>query len=127
MTTFPPDQATYIRTHWIMAALAMAGGMLILWLLGNAHIWTGAIGGLAAVAVRGWFLKDEALAEVWSLSPTGLAGPGGRGVALDDIAEVRTVGAAVQVITHDGNKHLIKFQRDPAATRATIVSALPAR
>ena len=42
--TFTPDRATYIRTHWIMAAVAMALGMAILWALGNPHVWTGAMG-----------------------------------------------------------------------------------
>lgn len=121
--TFPPDRATYIRTHWTMAAIAMAGGMAILWALGNPHVWTGAVGGLLAVALRGWFLMDEALSEVWTMDGTGLTGPGGRHVALSDIDKVKAIGSAVQVITRDGHKNLLKFQRDPQATVTAIDAA----
>ena len=47
-----PDRATYIRAHAWMAALGMGGGMIVLWALGNPHVWTGAIGGLAAITFR---------------------------------------------------------------------------
>ena len=121
--TFTPDRATYIRTHWIMAAVAMALGMAILWALGNPHVWTGAIGGLAAVTLRGWYLMDEELGHAWRLEDGVLVGPGGRRVPLDQIAKIRTVGAAVQLVTKTGDKHLIKFQADPQATIARIDSA----
>jgi len=120
---FSPDRATYIRTHWTMAAVAMLAGMVVLALLGNPHIWTGAVGGLAAVALRGWYLMDEELAHVWTLRDNTLEGPGGRSVPLNSLKEVRTMGAAVQLITSGGDKHLIKFQADPAATRTRIEAA----
>jgi hypothetical protein len=123
--TFTPDARTYLRTHAVMAALAMAAAMALLWIIGNPHVWTGAIGGLAAVALRGWFLKSEDLAAIWTLTPTSLDGPAGRSVRLDQIAKVRNIGAAVQVITKTGDKHLIKFQDNPAATRAEILAAIP--
>ncbi|ASP19208.1 hypothetical protein ANTHELSMS3_00488 [Antarctobacter heliothermus] len=121
--SFPPDKTTYVRTHWIMAALAMAVGMAILWALGNPHVWTGAIGGLAAVALRGWYLMDEEMGHLWQISDDMLEGPQGRRVALADIDKLRTIGAAVQVITRSGDKHLIKFQADPQATKARIDAA----
>ena len=34
----------------------MAAGMAILWAMGNPHVWTGAIGGLLAIAVRALYL-----------------------------------------------------------------------
>ncbi|KUF09739.1 hypothetical protein [Pseudoponticoccus marisrubri] len=117
---FRPDRQTYLRTHAIMAALAMAGGMVVLWLLGNPHVWAGAIGGLGAVAFRGWFLMSEELAHVWTLTGDRLEGPGERLVPLARIDRLRAIGAAVQVITQDGDKHLIKFQADPQATIARI-------
>ena len=121
--TFAPDRATYIRTHWTMAAIAMAAGMGVLWLMGNPHVWTGAVGGLAAVALRGWFLMDEALAEVWTLTATHLEGPQERRLPLSDLRETKVIGAAVQLITSDGQKHLIKFQADPSATSRAIDAA----
>lgn len=120
---FVPDRATYIRTHWIMAAVAMAAGMGLLWAMGNPHVWTGAIGGLAAVALRGWYLMSEELGHVWRLTPEALEGPGGRHVSLTQVDKVRTIGAAVQVVTRGGDKHLIKFQADPQATVARIQAA----
>ncbi|MBV7394732.1 hypothetical protein [Mameliella sediminis] len=125
MTEFAPDRATYIRTHWIMAAVAMAAGMAILWAAGNPHVWTGAIGGLAAVALRGWYLMGEELGHRWHLTDTALKGPADRIVPFDQIAKLRTIGAAVQVVTKSGDKHLIKFQADPKATIARIEAARP--
>ena len=123
MTSFRADRMTYIRTHATMAALAMGAGMAILWVMDNPHIWTGALGGLAAVAVRGWYLMDEELAHEWRLSDDTLEGPGGRSVPLDQITKLRAIGSAVQIITKAGDKHLIKFQPDPPATIARIDAA----
>lgn len=123
--TFTPDRATYIRTHWVMAAVAMAAGMAILWALGNPHVWTGAIGGLAAVSLRGWYLMDEEMGHSWEMTAETLKGPHGRTVALSDIDKLRIIGAAVQLITRTGDKHLIKFQADPQATKARIETARP--
>ena len=50
--SFHADRGTYWRDHAWLAAGAMAVGMLALWVLGNPHVWTGAVGGLAAIAVR---------------------------------------------------------------------------
>lgn len=121
--TFTPDRRTYFQSHLTLAAIAMAVGMAILWIAGNPHVWTGAIGGLAAVAVRGWYLVDEALAETWDLRDGTLTGPGDRTVPLHDIAKLRRIGSAVQMITRTGDKHLIKFQADPQATIARIEAA----
>ncbi|WP_136441819.1 hypothetical protein [Pacificoceanicola onchidii] len=120
MTEFRPDRQTYIQSHLTLAAVAMAGGMLILWIAGNPHVWTGAIGGLAAVAIRGWYLMDEALGEAWTMDETTLNGPGGRIVRLSDLANVKKIGSAVQLITKSGDKHLIKFQGDPEGVVARI-------
>ena len=58
--SFHPDRATYWRDHAWLAAIAMVAGMGILWAMGNPHIWTGAVGGLAAIAVRaGYVASDE--------------------------------------------------------------------
>ncbi|SMX37733.1 hypothetical protein [Maliponia aquimaris] len=123
MTEFRPDRAAYLRTHAIMAAVAMAAGMGLLWAIGNPHVWTGAVGGLAAVALRGWYLLDEEMGHVWRLTPDALEGPGGRHVPLSQLAQVRSIGSAVQLITKSGDKHLVRFQSDPQATIARIEAA----
>ncbi|SHH53213.1 hypothetical protein [Marivita hallyeonensis] len=123
MTEFRPDKTTYIRTHAVMTAAAMAGAMLVLWAIDNPHIWTGAVAGFAAVAVRGWYMQSEIMDEVWTLECNALKGPYQRYAALGDIAKLRTLGSAVQVITASGDKHLIKYQPDPKSVIATIESA----
>lgn len=119
-TSFTPDSATYWRDHAAMAAAAMGIGMAILWAMGNPHIWTGAVGGLAAVAVRAFYIASDELAARWDLTNRRLLGPGGRAVPLGQIKALNTLGSAVQIITTTGDKHLIKHQADPAATRARI-------
>lgn len=123
MTEFKPDMPTYIRAHTVMTAFAMAGGMLILWLIDNPHIWTGAIGGFAAVAIRGWYMADEIMDEVWTLTRTSLTGPYERKTQLSEIAKLRTLAGSVQVITRSGDKHLIKYQPDPKAVIDQINAA----
>jgi hypothetical protein len=123
MTEFKPDMPTYIRAHTVMTAFAMAGGMLILWLIDNPHIWTGAIGGFAAVAIRGWYMADEIMDEVWTMNSTSLTGPYERKARLDEITKVRMVFGSVQIITQSGDKHLIKYQPDPKAVIQQINAA----
>jgi hypothetical protein len=119
--SFRPDRATYVRDHANMAAVAMGLGMLILWLIGSPHIWTGAIGGLAAIALRGFYVASDELAVRWDLTDRRLLGPQTRAVRLADIAAIRTLASAVQIVTHGGDKHLLKYQADTAATRALIL------
>ena len=121
--SFPPDRATYVRAHATMAAGAMAGAMAVLWAMGNPHVWTGAIAGLAAIALRGWYLASEELAADWRIEDGVLKGPGERRVALSQIAQVRTLGSSAQIITTGGDKHLIKYQPDAAATARAIETA----
>jgi hypothetical protein len=121
---FHPDRSTYWRDHAWMAALAMAGGMLILWMLGNAHVWTGAVGGLAAIAIRAWYVASDELAVRWDLTDRRLLGPAGRAIKLGDIDKLNVLGSAVQVVTRGGDKHLMKYQADRDATRTRIKSAM---
>ena len=120
---FRPDRATYVRDHAWLAAVAMAGGMVVLWIIGNPYVWTGAVAGLGAVAFRGWFLMDEELSAEWRLSEGRLEGPGERRIALDAVARVRKLGSAVQIVTRDGHKHLIKYLAAPDEVRARIARA----
>ena len=125
MTEFPADRTAYIRSHTWMAAAAMGGAMLVLWLMDNPYVWTGAPAGLAAIVLRGWYLASEELNFVWAIEGSDLVGPGERRVALSNIEKVNTMGSYVQIVTKTGDKHLIKYQADAAATKAAIERALP--
>lgn len=120
---FTADRATYIRTNAWLAAMAMAAAMAVLWAAGSPHAWTGAVAGLAGIAVRAWYLASEELAAVWRIEADILTGPGERRVPLGRIEAVRSFAGFVQIVTSDGDKHLIKYQADPAATVAAINAA----
>lgn len=120
---FTADRGAYIRAHAWLAAVAMAGAMAVLWAMGNPYVWTGAIAGLGAIALRGVYLASEELTNVWEIAGDSLTGPGGQRIALRQIETVRTLGSFVQVITRDGHKYLIKYQADPQATRMAIERA----
>lgn len=122
--SFHPDRATYWRDHAWLAAAAMAIGMAILWVMGNPHVWTGAVGGLAAVAVRAFYVASDEMQARWDLTNRRLLGPQTRAVLLTDIALVRTLGSAVQIVTRSGDKHLLKYQPDRDATRQRIQTAM---
>lgn len=122
---FTPDKGAYIRTNAWLAAAAMAGAMAVLWLTGNPYVWTGAPAGLAAIGIRAWYLASEELAANWEMTGTLLTGPGPRKVPLNQVEAVKTMGSFVQVVTKGGDKHLIKYQADPAATKAAIERAVP--
>jgi hypothetical protein len=127
LETFRPDRATYWREHAWLAAIAMAVGMAALWALGNPHVWTGAVGGLFAIAVRAFYLASDETRMEWWLTDRRLLGPGTRAVALDDVAQVRGVLSAVQVVTATGDKHLLKYQGAPKAVIAAIDDARAGR
>lgn len=121
---FHPDRRTYWRDHAWLAAGAMALGMAVLWGMGNPHVWTGAVGGLAAIAVRAFYVASDELRARWDLTDRRLLGPQTRAVRLSEIAAVRRLGSAVQVVTASGDKHLIKYQADGPAARARIERAM---
>ncbi|WP_172300378.1 hypothetical protein [Pseudoruegeria sp. HB172150] len=126
LQSFRPDRRTYLRDMAWLSAGAMAAGMAILWLIGNPHVWTGAVGGLAAIALRGWYLGSEELAVRWDLSERRLLGPGGRVAWLAEIVKINRMASAVQVITAAGDKYLIKYQADRDATAGQIRNAVRA-
>ncbi|MEB8388224.1 hypothetical protein OO012_13375 [Rhodobacteraceae bacterium KMM 6894] len=121
--SFSPDRGAYWRDHAWMAAGAMAVGMGILAAVGNPHVWTGAVGGLAAIAVRAFYLASDEMTARWDLTDRRLLGPGGRAVALRDIVRIRGLGSAVQIITQSGDKHLIKYQANRAAVTDRLATA----
>jgi hypothetical protein len=120
---FRGDSGTYWREHAWLAAIAMAIGMAILWAIGNPHVWTGAIGGLAAIAVRALYLASDETKMEWHLTNRRLLGPGPRAIALENITTVRSLFSAVQVVTVTGDKHLLKYQADAPAVIAAIDTA----
>lgn len=124
VASFYPDRRTYWRYHALLAAFAMALGMGVLWAMGNPHVWTGAVGGLAAVAVRAGYVASDELQARWDLTDRRLLGPQTRAVRLSEIETLRRLGSAVQVVTAVGDKHLIKYQADGPATRARIERAI---
>lgn len=120
---FSADRATYWRENAWLGAFAMVGGMGILWAIGNEHVWTGAVGGLFAIAVRALYLSSDETRMRWDLTDRRLLGPGPRAIAHDSIAGVNTIFSAVQIVTVAGDKHLLKYQRDPGAVKAAIAQA----
>lgn len=123
LDAFHSDRSAYWRDHAWLAAGAMGCGMAVLMILGNPHVWTGAVGGLAAIAVRAFYLASDELKARWDLTDRRLLGPGGRKMSLGEIETIRSLGSAVQVITRGGDKHLLKYQGDKAATMARLRAA----
>ena len=121
--SFHADRGAYIRDHTWMAAGAMAAGMTILWAIGNPHVWTGAVGGLAAIVIRGFYVASDELNVRWDLTNQRLLGPQTRVVELSDVKDVRKIFSAIQVVSSSGDKHLLKYQADRDNTRATILAA----
>ncbi|MEE4118391.1 MAG: hypothetical protein V2I65_05205 [Paracoccaceae bacterium] len=125
---FRPDRDRYIRDHLWLAAVGMVGATAVLWALGNAEFWVGALAALLAVGVRGWYLASEELGRSWELTPAALrsVSPEGqheRSVPLSQIARVRKMGSAVQVITRGGDKMLLKYMGDGVRVRGRIAAA----
>jgi hypothetical protein len=123
-TVFTPDRMAYWRSHAWLAVIAMVGAMGILWFMGNPHVWTGAIGGLAAIGLRGGYLVSDEMSRVWALDGTTIKGPDQQAIPLADVAELNPLASTVQIVTHAGHKYLIKYQPDPAATIATLQNAM---
>ncbi|GAA0295869.1 hypothetical protein [Rhodovulum strictum] len=120
---FRADRGTYIKAHLLLAAIAGAGATLILVMIGNPFPWVGIVAALLGIGVRGAFLMSEELAATWTLTDRALMGPGGRRILFENIDKARKLGAAVQVVTRSGDKHLIKFLADPDAVVARIKAA----
>ncbi|ANB34140.1 hypothetical protein JMM63_19265 [Rhodovulum sulfidophilum] len=120
---FRADRGAYLKAHAIIAVLAGIGATVLLAATGNPYPWAGIVAAVLAIAVRGAFLMSDELGTRWVLTDRALLGPGGRRVRLSSIARVRTIGAATQVITLGGDKHLIKFLADPAGVKTRIEAA----
>lgn len=122
--SFHAGRAAYWRDHAWMAAGAMALGMVVLWAIGNPHVWTGAVGGLAAIALRAGYLASDEVKARWDLTDRRLLGPLGKQAWLREIAQLRVLGSAVQIVTTEGDKHLIKYLADRDAVKTRIEAAV---
>lgn len=117
---FRPDPAAYLRAHAKMVIGGSIAAGLLLILLGNPHPWVGPVGALLAIGLRAAYLRSEAMAEVWTLTPTHLTGPGGRSIPRAQILQARPFLGAVQIVTTTGDKHLLRYLPDPAAAARAI-------
>jgi hypothetical protein len=124
---FAPDKASYWRTHAIMALIGGVGAGLALMISGNPDPWVGPVAAAIAIALRAAYLKSEVFAEEWRLTGRRLLGPQGRIAPLSSLKLARPFFGAVQIVTQAGDKHLIKYQHDPAAVVAQIMAAKDAR
>jgi hypothetical protein len=123
LAEFRADAGAYWRAH---ARLALFGAVLagvVLVVIGNPTPWVGPVAAVPAIFLRAWYLKSEALAHRWRLTPTRLLGPGLRVVPRSSVASVRVLLGDVLVVTKAGEKHLIKYPADPASVVATLERA----
>ena len=120
---FRADRAAYWRGHLVMAVVLGLGAGLVLMALDNPAPWAGPVGAALALGLRGWYLASEVLGMRWQLTDRRVVAPGGRAFRLADLVTVRPFLGDVQLVTRQGDKHLIKYQADPAATVAAIDKA----
>ncbi len=117
---FTGNRATYIKEHVMLAAIGAVGATAVLMATGNPHAWTGAVGAVLAIAVRGFYVATEQIGMTWQLTDKRLITPTGMSVKRGDIRKVNVIFSAAQVVTTGGDKFMIRYQADPAATAATI-------
>ena len=118
------SKAVFIRVQLVMAiigAVLITGGLV---LAGNPDWWVGIVGSFAGIGMRGYYIADEQLAFEWVLTNRQLLAPNERAIGLNEIATVRHVLGSVQVITHQGDKFLIKYQSQPEHVIAEIKGAV---
>ena len=120
---FQGNRATYIREHVMLAALGAVIMSGVLMAIGNPFPWTGIVGSVIAIAARGFYVADEQLGMVWTLTNRRLIGPSGSGIPLSRIKAVKTIFSAAQVVTDTGDKYLIKYQADTNAVKQAITAA----
>lgn len=123
IATLRADPASYWRSNGVMALVAgvIAGAALVYG--GNPAPWVGPVAAVLAIGLRAVYLKSEALSDEWRLTNRRLLGPGGRIAPLSSLKLARPFLGAVQLVMAGGDKHLIKYQADAAATVAAIHAA----
>lgn len=121
------DKNAYWRSHAIMAVLGGFVAGVVLVAIGNPSPWVGPVAAVAAMGARGWYLASEALTAQWRLTDQRLQGPGGREIELAQIKLARGFLGDVQIVTHSGDKHLMKYMADQNAVIAAITAAKQGR
>lgn len=121
--SFVPDRRLYVRNNLIMAVLLgfVAGAALLIG--GNPSPWVGPVAAVLAIGIRAAYVASDALAAEWRLTDRRLLGPAGRAVALADIATARPFFGDVQVVSRNGDKHLLKYLADAPGVIAAIETA----
>lgn len=123
LAEFRADRLAYWRGHLILAVvLGTAAGLFLVW-QGNPYPVAGPFGAVLAIGARAAYLASEALHETWRLTDRRLLGPGGRAIPRAQIRDARAILGSVQITTTSGDRHLIKYQADPAATASRILSS----
>lgn len=121
LAEFRADRRAYWQGHLILAVvLGAAAGLILMW-QGNPYPVAGPFGAAIAIGARAAYLASEALTETWRLTDRRLLGPGGRAIPRAQIKTARPFLGAVQITTITGDRHLIKYQADPASTAARIM------
>jgi hypothetical protein len=122
LAEFRADRTAYWRGHLIMAVvLGTAAGIFLIW-QGNPYPVAGPFGAVLAIGARAAYLASEALAEVWQLTDRRLIGPGGRAIPRSQLQSAKAVLGSVQITTTTGDRHLMRYQADPASTAARIMN-----
>lgn len=117
------DRRAYNKEHLVLMMIGAAGMYWVLWAIGNPHPWTGIIGAVFAIFVRWIYVASEAMHVVWNITETHLIGPSERRIPLSNIKKTRTLFSAVQVLTHSGDKYMLKYLADTDATVTAILKA----
>ncbi len=117
------SRAAYNREHVVLFLIGAIGMYFTLWAIGNPFPWTGIVGAAIAIFIRWFYVASEAMNVVWTLTDTHLIGPSERSIPLASIKAVRSLFSAVQVITHTGDKYMLKYLADPQGTVNAILSA----
>lgn len=115
------SRAAYNREHVVLFFIGAVLMYAVLWAIGNPFPWTGIVGSAFAIFVRWIYVASEAMDVVWTLTGKRLSGPSERLIPLSSIKDARTLFSAVQVITHSGDKYMLKYLADPAATVVVIL------
>ncbi|MBV7377370.1 hypothetical protein [Maritimibacter dapengensis] len=123
LATFTGNMTTYIKEHVMLAAIGSVLAVALLMVLGNEHAWTGVVGAVAAIAVRGIYVASEQVGMTWTLTNRRVISPAEVPIPLSEIEKVRTIFSAAQIVTRSGDKYMLKYQTDPKETAATIEGA----
>lgn len=121
--TVTADRTAYNREHVVLFFIGAALMYGVLVAVGNPFPWTGIVGAVFAIFIRWFYVASEAMDVVWTLTDKRLTGPAERSIPLSSIKTVRTLFSAVQVITHTGDKYMLKYLANPQATVETILNA----